>query len=76
MSAWVYAYEFDLRETNNLNVKEFVSAGREWAVFTAKNRLSRKRQHDYDMVIGKTANNDTRTARHHLFRRRLRRPGK
>jgi hypothetical protein len=60
-AAWVYAYEFDLRELDRLNVKEFADADREWALFVARNRKSDARRGEYDVVIGKTANDDTRT---------------
>jgi hypothetical protein len=61
VAAWVYAYEFDMSELGGLNVKEFADADREWALFVAENRKSDARRNDYDVVIGKTANDDTRT---------------
>jgi hypothetical protein len=61
VSAWVYTYGFDLREMDKLNVRQFETADRDWAEFILKNRRSRKLCHDYDMVIGPTANDDTNT---------------
>jgi hypothetical protein len=58
----IYVYEFDLKELNNLKVKRFESADREWLKFIIQNRMNRNRQHDYDIVIGPTANDDTRTS--------------
>jgi hypothetical protein len=57
--AWVYTYEFDDDNLANLNVKEFTEPNEEWVRFVVKNRLNRKRQHGYDIVIGPTANDDT-----------------
>jgi hypothetical protein len=57
--AWVLAYEFDSDKLDELNVKEFTEPGEEWARFVVKNRSSRERRHDYDVVIGPTANDDT-----------------
>ena len=59
VTPWLYTYEFDLRETHRLNVKEFVTADREWIDFIVKNRLSGKREHDYDIIAGPTANDNT-----------------
>ena len=59
---FVYTYEFKLLEMNRLNVKHFASADREWLKFIVINRMNRTRQHDYDIVIGPTANDDTRTS--------------
>jgi hypothetical protein len=60
LTVFVYTYEFDLREMEKLNVKRFASADREWLKFIIQNRMSRTRRHNYDIVIGPTANDDTR----------------
>jgi hypothetical protein len=57
--AWVYTYKFDAKNLEMLNVKEFTEPGEEWVRFVAKNRSSRDPQHDHDIVIGPTANDDT-----------------
>ena len=62
LAVFVYIYEFDLREMEKLNVKRFASADREWLKFIIQNRMSRTRRHNYDIVIGPTANDDTRAS--------------
>jgi len=62
LPVFVYVYEFDLLEMNGLNVKRFYTADREWLRFIIANRMNRTRQHDYDVVIGPTANDDTRAS--------------
>jgi len=62
LPVFVYAYEFDLREIDKLNVKRFKAADREWLKFIIQNRMNRTRQHGYDIVIGPTANDDTRAS--------------
>jgi hypothetical protein len=62
LTAYVYSYEFDLRGTDKLNVKHFETADREWLRFIILNRTNRERKHNFDLVIGPTANDDTRTS--------------
>ncbi|MCL2357581.1 MAG: DUF3990 domain-containing protein [Defluviitaleaceae bacterium] len=62
LPVFIYAYEFDISKMNQLNVKHFKAANREWLKFIIANRMSKIRQHEYDIVIGPTANDDTRTA--------------
>jgi hypothetical protein len=57
--AWLYTFEFDLREICNLNVKEFKQADYDWVDFIVENRTNPNPSHSYDMVIGPTANDDT-----------------
>ena len=47
-----------------LNVKEFATADREWMRFIVLNRESKSKvqEHEYDIVIGPTANDNTRAA--------------
>ncbi|MDR1572504.1 MAG: DUF3990 domain-containing protein [Clostridiales Family XIII bacterium] len=61
---WLYTYEFDHDELAALNVKEFDAAGREWMRFVVLNRESKSeiQKHGYDIVIGPTANDNTRAA--------------
>ena len=62
ITAWLYSYEFDLRELDKLNVKDFATPDREWIKFVVLNRMSRTPQHNYDVVIGATANDNTRAS--------------
>lgn len=62
LPVFVYTYEFNLLEMDKLNVKRFETANREWLKFVIENRMNRTRQHNYDVVIGPTANDDTRTS--------------
>jgi hypothetical protein len=62
LTAYLYTYEFDLQSADKLDVKRFDNADREWLKFIILNRTNRERQHDYDLVIGPTANDDTRTS--------------
>jgi hypothetical protein len=62
LTAYLYTYEFYQRKADRLNVKHFKSADREWLKFIILNRTHRERQHDYDLLIGPTANDDTRTS--------------
>jgi len=60
----LYTYDFDLDSMATLNVKEFVAADREWMRFVVLNRESKSKnqEHEYDIVIGPTANDNTRAA--------------
>jgi hypothetical protein len=60
----LYTYDFDLDNVATLNVKEFVAADREWMQFVVLNRESKSKnqEHEYDIVIGPTANDNTRAA--------------
>jgi hypothetical protein len=62
VNAWLYEYEFDLRNKETLNVKEFKKADKEWMRFIVHNRASGAQIHNYDVVIGPTANDNTRVA--------------
>ena len=64
VTPWLYTYEFDLDNLTILNVKEFTSADREWMRFVVLNRESKNKtqEHGYDVVIGPTANDNTRAA--------------
>lgn len=59
VTPWLYAYDFNMREMDKLKVKEFKTADREWVEFIVSNRLSNKREHDYDLIVGPTANDNT-----------------
>jgi hypothetical protein len=62
VATYVYIYEFDIQRADTLNVKRFESADREWLKFIILNRTNRERKHNYDLVIGPTANDDTRAS--------------
>jgi hypothetical protein len=62
LQAYIYAYEFDMKDLESLNCKKFESADREWLRFIILNRTSETLRHGYDAVIGPTANDNTRTA--------------
>jgi len=60
----LYAYAYDFDNLASLNVKEFAAADREWMRFIVLNRESNSKiqEHEYDIVIGPTANDNTRAA--------------
>ncbi|MDR2295899.1 MAG: DUF3990 domain-containing protein [Clostridiales Family XIII bacterium] len=64
LTPWLYTFDFDLCNLGTLDVKEFGTADREWMRFVVLNRESRSkvRQHEYDIVMGPTANDNTRAA--------------
>ena len=62
LSAYIYTYEFNLNVLETLDCKKFDGADREWLKFVILNRMSGKREHNYDVVIGPTANDNTRTS--------------
>ena len=62
LPVYIYTYGFDLREMETLQAKQFYSTDRDWLKFIIVNRTNRTRQHEYDIVIGPTANDDTRTS--------------
>lgn len=49
----------DMDQLSGLKVKNFMEANLEWVQFVLANRKTRNRTHDYDIVIGPTANDDT-----------------
>jgi hypothetical protein len=57
--AYLYTYELDFEKLSGFNVKEFTYANLEWVQFVLANRKSRSKVHDYDVVMGPTANDDT-----------------
>jgi hypothetical protein len=57
--AYLHTYELNLATLSNFKVREFAGADIEWVQFVLANRKSRDRIHDYDVVIGPTANDDT-----------------
>ena len=59
ISKWLYRYQFDAHKAAALAVKEFTAADREWGRFITLNRRGRRTPHNYDIVIGPTANDFT-----------------
>ena len=57
--AYIYTYEMNMVGLSCFNVKNFINADLEWVQFALANRKARNRTHDYDVVIGPTANDDT-----------------
>ena len=64
VNSWLYTFNFDIDNLTSLNVKKFATVNREWMRFVVLNRenKSKLQQHDYDIVIGPTANDNTRAA--------------
>ena len=64
VTPWLYTFEFDLDNLATLIIKEFAAADREWMRFVVLNRESKSKtqEHEYDIVIGPTANDNTRAA--------------
>ena len=63
VSAYVYEHQldFDLLKNSQFNIKEFCNGDViEWVDFVLANRQSPNKTHDYDVVIGATADDDTR----------------
>jgi len=58
-SAYVYTYILDMEKTRNFTIKQFDIADLDWMHFVLSNRSVRDKNHDYDIVIGPTANDDT-----------------
>jgi hypothetical protein len=56
---WLYTYEFPRSAMDKLSVKIFEAADKEWLQFVSENRRSAVPIHDYDIVIGPTANDRT-----------------
>jgi hypothetical protein len=56
---WLLTYEFPRSALDKLSVKVFESADKAWLRFVSENRRSAKPTHDYDIVIGPTANDRT-----------------
>ncbi|GHU50389.1 hypothetical protein FACS1894200_09840 [Spirochaetia bacterium] len=55
-----YVYEFELTITDDLRMKQFSGLTEEWLKFIAENRIKGGIQHNFDVVQGPVANDDTR----------------
>ena len=58
-AAYVYTYLLDMNKAQKFKMLEFEDANLDWMRFVLANRRVRSRSHDYDIVIGPTANDDT-----------------
>ncbi len=54
-----FIYEFNFETNNDLNIKKFEKADKEWLEFISSNRSIGEIQHDFDTVIGPVANDKT-----------------
>jgi len=58
-SAYVYTFSLDMEKVREFKILEFSVADLEWMRFVLANRNVRDRSHDYDIVTGPTADDDT-----------------
>ncbi|MDR1922058.1 MAG: DUF3990 domain-containing protein [Candidatus Adiutrix sp.] len=56
VTPWLFTFELDESKLEALNVKRFDGADKEWVRFIVLNRTNEMPQHEYDVVIGATAN--------------------
>jgi hypothetical protein len=56
---WLYTFELDVSKLENICVKRFGSANKDWVLFVTENRTKDPHRHSYDVVIGPTANDQT-----------------
>ena len=54
-----YLYQYIFRETENLHIKRFYTLDGEWLEFIKENRSKGGLQHNYDVVIGPVADDET-----------------
>jgi len=52
-------YEFDFEKNDDLNIKVFENANKEWLEFISLNRNAGGIRHDFDIVVGPVANDKT-----------------
>ena len=57
-----YVYHYMFAENEQLNIRRFDSLNKEWLEFIRQNRLEGGLQHDYDIVIGPVADDNTMEA--------------
>jgi len=58
-NAYLYTYEMNLCKLTDFNLKIFEDADLEWVQFVLSNRRTRERTHNYDVVMGLTADDNT-----------------
>jgi len=54
-----FIYEFNFETNNDLKIRKFEEANKEWLEFISGNRSIGGVQHDFDIVIGPVANDKT-----------------
>ncbi|MCL2283705.1 MAG: DUF3990 domain-containing protein [Fibromonadales bacterium] len=54
-----FVYEFTFEINNDLKIKKFAEANKDWLEFVTTNRSIGETQHDFDIVIGPVANDKT-----------------
>lgn len=54
-----YLYQYEFVQTDELSVKHFDSLDKEWLEFIKDNRSKGGLQHDFDVIIGPVADDDT-----------------
>jgi len=57
--AYVYTYALDMIKAQDFEIIDFTVADLDWMRFVLANRSVREKSHNYDIVIGPTANDDT-----------------
>lgn len=68
ISLFVYEYALDESDLEKMNILRFDKPSIEWVNFVVKNRVERNLSHGYDLIIGATADDDTRiTIQNYLF---------
>jgi len=60
VNAYLYTYELDTSQLTGSSVKEFRDADKDWVLFVLANRRNNDKTHTYDIIIGPTADDDTR----------------
>ncbi|MDR1663686.1 MAG: DUF3990 domain-containing protein [Clostridiales bacterium] len=60
VNMFIYEYALCLPDLENIKVLRFDKPGSEWVNFVVKNRTEPRLNHGYDLIIGATANDDTR----------------
>lgn len=54
-----YVYQYIFTQNDNIKVKRFIGMNKEWLEFIKENRLKGGVQHDFDVVIGPVADDNT-----------------
>jgi hypothetical protein len=68
LSLFVYEYTLEISYLEKINVLQFDKPNVDWVDFVVKNRVDQNLKHGYDLVIGATANDDTRiTIQNYLY---------
>ena len=60
INTYLYEYDFNMSLLKQYHSKVFTEADREWVLFVLENRGCRTKVHNYDIVNGPTADDNTR----------------